>query len=194
MSSRITRTRHVAGLAALAAAAAMLAAPSASAQNTTPKIGASAPMASSLARGDRRFVEQAAEGGMAEVALGNMAQQKATNDQVKQFAARMVEDHGKANDELKQIAMSKGVTLPAKPDRSSQRDMDRLNKATGAEFDREYMKHMVDDHKKDVKMFRDASTSSKDADIKTFAGKTLPTLEEHLKMAEAAQAATRASR
>ncbi len=140
---------------------------------------------SDLARGDRKFVEEAAAGGMAEVELGKLAQQKATNEQVKQFGARMVQDHTKANDELKALASSKGVQLPAGPTKSQQRDMDKMNKLSGAEFDRDYTKHMLADHKKDVSLFEKQSKSGKDADLKAFAGKTLPTLQEHLQMVQA---------
>ena len=133
---------------------------------------------------DHSFVEKAALGGMAEVELGNLAQQKASSDQVKQFASRMVEDHGKANDELKQIASSKGIDLPTALDRKHRSDVDRLGKMSGAQFDRAYMSHMVDDHKKDVADFKKASTSAKDGDVKGFASKTLPTLQEHLQLAQ----------
>ncbi|MGZ9031671.1 MAG: DUF4142 domain-containing protein, partial [Burkholderiaceae bacterium] len=98
---------------------------------------------------DQPFVEKAAMGGMAEVELGNLAQQKASSDQVKQYASRMVQDHGKANDELKQIATSKGIDLPTALDKKHRSDVDRLGKMSGAQFDRAYMSHMVDDHKKD---------------------------------------------
>lgn len=137
-----------------------------------------------LPRAERRFVEKAAMGGMAEVQLGQLAQQKAQDEQVKQFAQRMVADHGKANDELKQIAGAKGVQIPAELDRDHRKDMDKLQKHSGADFDREYMKHMVDDQKKDVSEFRKQAKSGKDPELKAYAAKTLPTLEEHLKMAQ----------
>jgi len=139
---------------------------------------------SSLPSGDRKFVEEAAIGGMSEVELGNLAQQKASNDQVKQFGARMVQDHSKANDELKQVASAKGIQLPASLDKKHQKDLDRFQKMTGADFDKAYMSHMVDDHKKDVSDFKKEASSGKDADIKGFASKTLPTLQEHLQLAQ----------
>jgi putative membrane protein len=140
--------------------------------------------AKELARGDRKFVEEAAMGGLAEVELGKLAQQKAQSDQVKQFGARMVQDHGKANDELKQIAETKGVQVPAAPDKSHQKEVDKLAKLSGGEFDREYVAHMLSDHRKDVSAFKKAADNSKDSDIKAFAGKTLPTLHEHLAMVQ----------
>lgn len=133
---------------------------------------------------DAAFARKAAMGGMAEVELGNLAQQKASSADVKNFASRMVQDHGKANDELKQIASRKGIDLPTALDKPHQNDKERLGKLSGAEFDRAYMKHMVDDHKKDVADFKKAADSAKDSDIKGFAAKTLPTLEEHLKLAQ----------
>ena len=138
----------------------------------------------SVPSADRKFAEKAAIGGMAEVELGNLAQQKASNDQVKQFGARMVQDHSKANDELKQVAGTKGIQLPASLDKKHQQDVERFQKMTGAQFDKAYMSHMVADHKQDVSEFKKEANSGKDADIKGFASKTLPTLEEHLKLAQ----------
>jgi len=143
--------------------------------------------ASTLASGDRKFMEKAAEGGMAEVKLGQLAAQKAGADQVKQFGQRMVDDHGKANDQLKQLASTKGVTLPTDLDKSTQREYDKLSKLSGPDFDREYMKHMVSDHKKDVSEFKSEANKAKDADLKQFASSTLPTLQEHLNLAQSAE-------
>ncbi|HSU44601.1 MAG TPA: DUF4142 domain-containing protein [Casimicrobiaceae bacterium] len=143
--------------------------------------------ASTLSSSDRKFMEKAAEGGMAEVKLGQLATQKAGADQVKQFGQRMVDDHGKANDQLKQLASTKGVTLPTDLDKSTQREYDKLSKLSGADFDREYMKHMVSDHKKDISEFKSESNKAKDADLKQFASSTLPTLQEHLNLAQSAE-------
>lgn len=168
----------------------------ASAQSTTPATGTKAPAttATKPANPDSSFVKKAAMGGMAEVELGNLAQQKASSDQVKQFGARMVQDHGKANDELKQIAGSKGIDLPAALDGKHRKDMDRLGKLSGAQFDKAYMNHMVDDHKKDIADFKKEANSGKDADVKAFAAKTLPTLEEHLKLAQSTNDAVKKSK
>jgi putative membrane protein len=153
--------------------------------------GANAAGANSLAGGDKAFVQKAAVGGMAEVELGKLAQQKGSNDQVKQFGTHMVEDHSKANSELKQIASSKGVTLPTDLDAAHKNKMAKMQKLSGAQFDRAYMAEMVADHKKDVADFRKQSTSGKDSDLKGFAAKTLPTLEDHLKMAQSTHAAVK---
>jgi len=133
---------------------------------------------------DRKFMEKAAQGGMAEVQLGKLATEKASAPEVKQFGQRMVDDHSKANDQLKQLASQKGVTLPTTLDKSAQKEHDRLSKLSGAEFDREYMKHMVSDHKKDVSEFKSEASKAKDADLKQWAQTTLPVLEEHLKLAQ----------
>lgn len=137
-----------------------------------------------VARADRKFIEEATEGGLAEVELGKLAQQKSQSTMVKEFGSRMVQDHSKANDELKEIAESKGVQLPGAPDKEHQKDVEKLSKLSGAEFDREYAAHMLSDHKKDVSEFKKAADKSKDGDLKAFAGKTLPTLQEHLTMAQ----------
>ncbi|HEX6707175.1 MAG TPA: DUF4142 domain-containing protein [Albitalea sp.] len=158
---------------------------SAGAASATAGTSATKPAARALAGADRHFVEKAASDGMAEVELGQIAQQKASDDQVKQFAARMVQDHTKANDELKQIASGKGVQLPSGPDKKHASEARKMQEMSGADFDRQYAKHMLADHKAAVADFEKASKSGKDAEVKAFAEKTLPTLREHLKMAQA---------
>jgi putative membrane protein len=138
---------------------------------------------------DQKFVREAAAGGMAEVELGNLAQQKASSEEVKSFGKRMVDDHSKANDELKTLAQSKNITLANDLTAKDKALKDRLDKLSGAAFDRAYMQAMVQDHKKDVNEFRHESTSAQDPDVKQFAAKTLPTLEDHLKMAQDANKA-----
>jgi len=145
--------------------------------------------ASSKQMSDQAFVTKAAEGGMAEVELGKMAQEKGTSQQVKDFGQRMVTDHSKANDELKSLAQTKNITLPSHVGPHEKATMDRLSKLSGAAFDRAYMQAMLMDHKKDVNEFRHESMAGKDSDVKSFASKTLPTLEDHLKMAQDANRA-----
>ena len=137
-----------------------------------------------LASGDRKFVTEALKHGMAEVELGKLASEKASNDQVKQFGKRMADDHGKANEELQKIAQDKGITAPSELDAKHRRLHDRLSKMSGAEFDRAYMGEMVKDHRNDVKEFQREASRAKDPDVKGYASKTLPTLQEHLKQAE----------
>ncbi len=132
---------------------------------------------------DKRFVMKAAKGGLAEVEFGRLATEKATDPDVKQFGQKMVDDHSKANDELKTVAQQKGITLPTELDAKDKRTRDHLAKLSGEAFDRAYMSTMVKDHVTDVSEFRKEAKSGKDSDVKSFADKTLPTLEDHLKLA-----------
>jgi len=133
---------------------------------------------------DRTFIMEAAAGGMAEVELGRLASQKASSSEVKQFGQMMVDDHTKANDQLMKIAQTKGFAAPHALKPQDQATQDRLSKLSGEAFDRAYMQHMVQDHKKDVSLFRKQSTSASDAEVKQFASSTLPTLEKHLSRAQ----------
>jgi putative membrane protein len=144
--------------------------------------------ASGLARTDRNFITDVARDSMAEVELGRLAAERGQSDQVKQFGQRMVTDHTKASDELKKLADQKGVTLPTELDRSHARTLDRLAKLSGTEFDKAFVTDMVKDHKKAVKEFQKQSEKAKDADLKSWAGQTLPTLQDHLKAAQDMQA------
>jgi putative membrane protein len=137
-----------------------------------------------LSAADKTFVMKAAQGGMAEVELGQLATQNAQSDEVKQFGQRMVDDHTKANDQLKQVAQQKGVALPTDLSAKDKAEKNHLSKLNGEQFDRAYMQHMVMDHKKDVAEFQKESTSGKDPDVKNFASQTLPTLQDHLKQAQ----------
>ena len=140
---------------------------------------------SNMSSQDNDFVMDAAMGGLMEVELGRIAAQKGMSDAVKQFGQRMVDDHSKANEELMSLASSKGMTLPTALDEKHQKDVTKLSAMSGAEFDRAYSRMMLSDHNKDVKEFEKQSTKGGDADLKAFAGKTLPTLQEHLQMAKA---------
>jgi putative membrane protein len=137
---------------------------------------------SKLSASDKKFVMDAAVGGMEEVTLGQLAAQKATDPDVKNFGQKMVDDHSKANDQLKQVASQKGITVPSSLPASKQKDVDKLSKLSGAAFDKAYVSMMVQDHKKDVAEFQKESKNGKDTDIKGFAANTLPTLQDHLKM------------
>lgn len=133
---------------------------------------------------DTTFVKRAAEGGLAEVELGQLATQKAANEEVKKFGQRMVDDHSKANDQLKQVAEQEHINLPTELTAKDKAEKARLEKLSGAQFDRIYMRHMVDDHRSDVAEFARESKIAKDPAVKSFAEQTLPTLREHLKEAE----------
>ena len=141
----------------------------------------------SLNSQDSKFLMEAAMGGLMEVELGRVAAQKASSDAVKQFGQRMVDDHGAANTELMSLATSKGVTLPTALDEKHQKDVTKLSAMSGADVDHAYMKMMVSDHVKDVAEFEKQSTKGTDPDLKAFASKTLPTLQEHLKMAKSVE-------
>ena len=131
------------------------------------------------------FAVKAASGGMEEVQLGQLAQQKASSQRVKDFGSMMVQDHSAANDELKRLASSKNITLPTSVSNDQQDDINDLSKKSGTDFDKAYMKMMVNDHEKDIKEFEKAGNNLKDADVKNFAMKTLPTLQKHLDSAKA---------
>jgi putative membrane protein len=137
-----------------------------------------------LSIADRTFVNEAASGGRAEVQLGQLAQQKASSPEVKQFGQRMVDDHSKANEELQAIAARENLTLPAQPESTDQTTERRLQQANGAAFDRAYAEDMVQDHEKDVAAFRKEAQSGQDPAVKAFAQKYLPVLEQHLQMAK----------
>lgn len=128
---------------------------------------------------DSTFTMEAASGGMMEVEAGNMAQQNASNERVKAFAAMMIRDHSKANEELKALATSRGMMLPDSMMKKHKSHIDMMRKMTGKAFDKHYMNMMVTDHKDDVSKFEKASQNAMDADLKAWAGKTLPVLQMH---------------
>lgn len=130
------------------------------------------------------FMTEAASGGMMEVQLGQMAQQKAQNQSVKDFGNMMVQEHSKANDQLKQLAAQKNITLPTTLSDKHQKHVNDLSEKTGAEFDKAYMDMMVEDHQEDVDKFKEASEDVPDAEVKNFAATTLPTLQKHLETAK----------
>lgn len=140
---------------------------------------------------DRNFMMDAAMGGMMEVELGRMATQQGASDAVKQFGQRMVDDHSQANTELMSIASTKGISLPTELDSKHREHVTKLSSMSGAEFDRAYVKMMVNDHEKDVSVFEKQSTRGADPDLKAFASKTLPTLQEHLQIARTLPGAQR---
>jgi putative membrane protein len=143
---------------------------------------------SSLDAADKEFMTKAAIGGMAEVSMGQMASAQGTDAGVKSFGNRMVTDHSKANDELKALATQKGMALPTDVDAEHKATADKMSKKTGKDFDKAYMADMVEDHEKDVKEFEKASKDAKDGDLKAWAAKTLPTLQDHLRQAKETKA------
>jgi putative membrane protein len=132
---------------------------------------------------DENFAKKAAQGNMAEVKLGQLAEEKGANPAVKNFGRRMVRDHSKANDELKDATTKDNIPLPNEMDKSDQATYDRLSKLSGDAFDREYARDMVKDHSKDISEFQKEAKNGKDESIKNFAAQTLPTLQSHLDQA-----------
>jgi len=172
-------------IGALVALTLAIAVPAAAQTKTSPAKPAAKSAAKPAATSpDMAFAREAAIGGMAEVELGNLAKQKASSSDVKQFGDRMVTDHSKGGEELKQWAKSKNITLPTELDAKHKALRDRLAKLPTEAFDRQYMNEMVMDHQHDVTAFKREAASGKDADLKAWAARTLPTLEEHLKMAK----------
>jgi putative membrane protein len=133
---------------------------------------------------DKKFVKDAAIGGMAEVELGKLAAEKGSSEAVKQFGQKMVDDHSKANDQLKQLASKEGITIPDTLDSKHQSRVDKLAKLSGPKFDKAYVKDAVKDHEKDVSEFKNEAQYGSDPNVKQFASNTLPVLQEHLTAAK----------
>ncbi len=136
---------------------------------------------------DDKFMTEAAQGGMMEVKMGELAASKAANADVKAFGKQMVEDHGKANADLKALAGKKGVELPADMTGGQKADYDRLSKLSGAEFDKEYVDMMVKDHDEDTEAFQDQAEDAENADLKAFAAKYAPVIKSHYDKIKAIQ-------
>jgi putative membrane protein len=136
---------------------------------------------------DTDFVVAAADGGMLEVQLGQLAEANASTAEVKKFGQSMVDDHSKANDELKALAASKNISIPAVLSDKHQKKYDELAKKTGIDFDKDYIDFMVKDHKEDIDDFKKEADKGNDAEIKSWAAGKVATLEHHLMMAENAQ-------
>jgi len=140
--------------------------------------------ATALSPSDQIFAKKAAQGGMAEVQLGQLAVTKASSQKVKDFGQKMVDDHSKANDQLKSIAGQNNVTLPTSLSPKDKQLVNRLSGLSGADFDKAYMSAMVKDHQMDISQFEAEASSGRNTDLKSFASNTLPTLKEHLSLAK----------
>jgi putative membrane protein len=136
-----------------------------------------------LSSSDKKFMTEAAQGGLAEVEFGQIASERATSNAVKQYAQRMIEDHTQVNNQLKQLAAEKGVTLPTSIGSKNEQVKQSLTKVSGATFERQYMSQMLEDHQKDVSAFETQAQQGQDTDVKAFAAQALPTLQEHLQQA-----------
>ena len=137
-----------------------------------------------LSSADRNFATKAASGGLAEVQTAQMAKQKAESPKVKAFADRIISDHTQANNELQQIAQQENLTLPSEPSKQERSATQRVSGMTGAAFDRTYAQQEVRDHQQDIALFQQEANSGRDPALKQFAQKTLPTLRQHLQMAQ----------
>ncbi|HEX7129486.1 MAG TPA: DUF4142 domain-containing protein [Rhodanobacteraceae bacterium] len=138
----------------------------------------------SASSADTSFAKKAAQGGLAEVAMGQLAESHAQSADVKAFGQKMVQDHGAANDKLKSAAEQEHIQLPTEPSSRDQATINHLSSLHGAAFDKAYAKTMVKDHRKDISEFRHEARHGTSSPIQTFAKATLPTLQEHLQMAE----------
>lgn len=139
--------------------------------------------ANTKAAADENFAKKAAQGGMAEVKLGRLAQERGSDPAVKNFGQRMVRDHSKAGEELKTATSRESIVLPNEPGKEDQATYERLSKLSGEAFDRAYARDMVKDHIQDVSEFQKEAKTGQDQAIKNFAAQTLPTLRSHLDQA-----------
>jgi putative membrane protein len=132
---------------------------------------------------DEEFLKEAASDGMLEVKLGQLADAKAANAEVRKFGRRMVTDHTKANQDLMTVAKKIGVAIPKEMNARHQALVQKLQDLKGADFDRAYMGEMVKDHQHAVKVFTEQAKAAQNEEVRAFAGRTLPHLQEHLQMA-----------
>ena len=152
---------------------------------TAGMLGLAAGQASAtLSPADQEFARKAASGGMAEIQAAQLAQQKAASPQIKQFASRMITDHTKANEDLKQIALQANLTLPSQPEQKEMAAQQKLRGLSGASFDQAYAQEELRDHQEDVALFQKEALSGQEPALRGFAQKTLPVLQEHLQMAQ----------
>lgn len=133
---------------------------------------------------DSAFMREAAEGNLAEVEMGRIALQRAVSTDVKVFGQLMIDDHSIANAQLMQLADAKNIALPSQPNLNQRMMADRLQGRTGADFDQAYMCAMIDDHQKDIKAYENEVNKGTDPDVVAYACNTLPTLREHLALAQ----------
>lgn len=131
-------------------------------------------------KGDAAFIVDAANGGMTEIELGKLALQKGVSKQVKNFGLMMVKDHSKINDMIKAIAVTKNISIPKAPGAKEQKIISKLTGKSGKDFDKAYIDDMIEDHQDDIKAFQTAAKKCLDPDVKSFAAKTIPILQEHL--------------
>lgn len=132
---------------------------------------------------DELFAAKAAQGGIAEVKMGELAQTKGASEVVKRFGRRMVEDHSRAGEVLTEAARKESVALPTEIDAKGRATLDELSKLSGADFDKAYARYMVKDHQEDLNEFASEANNGRKDEIRNFASETIPALKQHLKMA-----------
>lgn len=145
------------------------------------------PLAITTDEASTNFLVNAANGGMAEVQLGEAAIRKASNPSVKAFGTMMVQEHSAANEKVKSLATQRNVTLPDSISNEKKREMDKLMEKSGSDFDKDFIKKMVNDHENTIDLFENASDKVSDPEVKTFVSNTLPKLKMHLDSAKAIQ-------
>jgi putative membrane protein len=157
---------------------------STTASDSANRSGAADRATSNLSAADQDFATKAAQGGMAEVELGKLAQERGASAHVKEYGKMLVDDHTRLNNELKDIASKENITLPTDISPEQRRNIDRLAKLSGSQFDREFLKDSAKDHREDIAEFEKEAKNGQNQALKNFASTSLPTLREHLKMAE----------
>ena len=145
-------------------------------KNTDPKVMATS---STLASDDKTFAEKALSGGRFEVESSRIALEKAYSGKIRDFANMMIADHGQANQELENLARQKGVSVPTTLDADAQAKVDELRQLDGDPFDKRYREMQIDAHDEAIRLFQKASRDAQDRDVRSFATKTLPTLQKH---------------
>ncbi len=161
--------------------------PDSSSSPSSPSMPSSPSSSSQLNAQDQQFAIKAAQAGLAEVELGALAGQKSNSSAVKNFGQQMVQEHTQVNNQLKQLAAQKGMTLPTDIGEQNRATKARLTKLSGAQFDREYMNQMVTDHQNTVTLFQQQAKTGQDPELKAWATQTLPSLQEHLRQASSIQ-------
>lgn len=133
---------------------------------------------------DKKFVKKAAEGGMAEIAMGKLAQEKGATQAVKEFGQKLVDDHTKADNQLKEVAAKENLEIPSSMSKKHQKEVNKLSKLSGPEFDKAFIKRAVKDHKKDIQEFQAEAQHGSNPSVREFASNNVPVLEQHLNIAE----------
>jgi putative membrane protein len=133
-------------------------------------------------KANQAFLKKAIEGNFAEVSMGELAQKNGNSEGVRAFGQMLQTDHGQANEKAKAAAGDMKVTAPTGPSSKQKSDHDRMAKLSGAKFDQDFAKHMVDDHKKDIAEYQKAA--KKDDAAGRYAKEALPTLQKHLETAQ----------